>query len=309
LLFQNGMGLAKCTASFFLGTASTIFLLIGITTVAAFTASLVTFVRALVPNYIAIAGIGAGVAIIIIAVCGFVSACSKRHKRISLSCFMIFDFLVFVLVAVTAFFMLRSNDAIKALNKVHFTNVTEGFEQGIGTMITNGVDTTYKACEADVHRLPKIGGYFTMSCNQTEWNVFADIINGNCLGPDHAVEQFTAVTTTTFTKCFDDQTFWTSADNGYTGPVVWLALGRIIDTPKGVFCQCYDKLSDVITSYFTVIAYSSIGVAVFFGIVFLACCYLCCCYKPLPEEDQSSALRYNTGAYGGNANKTYVARP
>ena len=71
----------------------------------------------------------------------------------------------------------------------------------------------------------------------------ADIVNGNCMGPDHYVLEFNATNPTTFEACFADQSFWTAEQNGYLGPVAWAYINLMVDTPKGVFCQCYGPCS------------------------------------------------------------------
>lgn len=70
----------------------------------------------------------------------------------------------------------------------------------------------------------------------------ADIVNSNCIGQDYIVRLFTPVNVTAFQTCFLDQSFWTSEQNGYQGPVIWDMIDSIMDTPKGLFCQCYRTL-------------------------------------------------------------------
>eukprot|EP00966_Prymnesium_polylepis_P014734 340599-Prymnesium_polylepis.3 len=272
------MGVAGCSAATLIGTSSTIFLLIGIATIAGFIAALVTFVSTLVPNYIAYSGIGAGVTISSIAVMGFVSVCSKKKPKCWLSIFMFFDFIVFLSMAVIAFYMLRSSDALKVLNQSGFTNVTSDLDKSVSSLVMNGVHSTFDACQANVSLASTAASgdkLFDMSCYKTEWNTvsparhrracharvrqsetpatlttaahplrpspeqLADIVNGNCMGADHYVLEFNATNPTTFEACFADQSFWTAEQNGYLGPVAWAYINLMVDTPKGVFCQCY----------------------------------------------------------------------
>lgn len=300
------MPLVKRTAQLFVGTASIFFLLVGLVVIAANIASLVTFVGELVPKSVAYAGLGVGAAIALVAVAGFVSICAKSHKRIWLSTFMTFDLLVFLVLAVLAFFTFKSNGALKELNDAAFTNVTDAMQTEVSKAVMNGVSSTYAACQADVSPaapfVSTAGRYFHLTCNSTQWSMFASIVNDNCMAPEYAVLDF-AAKPTNFLECFVDQSFWSAEKNGYVGPTTWLHVGQMVDTPKGVFCQCYQTLGDIFNEYFTIIAWSCVGVAAFFGLVFLASCYLCCCAKPAAEED--SRLAYNPyGPSGG-----YVARP
>jgi len=127
----------------------------------------------------------------------------------------------------------------------------------------------------------------------------ADIVNSNCIGSSHAVLRFTPTNATEFKSCFVDQSFWTSEQNGYSQPVTWSNIDLMMETPKGVFCQCYGTLSDIFSDYFGIIKWSSLGIALFFGIVFAACCYLCCCDK----REETKSLSH------GSYNNNYVARP
>jgi len=301
------MGVKSCTSSLLLGTASSIFLILGVACIASFVAALVTFVSTLVPGWIAGVGIGVGVFLCFIAITGYVGACSKNKHKWPLTVFMLFDLVVFLVVAVVAFFMLRSGDAIRVLNASGFVNVTDTVDHGLSTVVKNGVTSAYDACQADVANTGmKANGdkLFLLSCNRTEWNTLADIVNGNCMGPTPVV-QFGNPNATSIEPCFSDQSFWTSQENGYLGPVAWQYINTIVDTPKGVFCQCSGHFSSLFEQYFSVIAWSCIGTAVFFGLTFIACCYLCCCVKV--KDDEGAALTYGAPPKGQQG--AYIARP
>ena len=150
---------AKCTAEVFLGIASTIFMIIGSVVMAASIASHVTFVNQIVPPYVAISAIGVGAAIMLVAAKGYTGYTQGNYCWLSV--FMFFDLLVFLGVAVLAFFMFRSQDAVSALNKAGYVNITDTVQKSIATLVLNGVDSTYNACEVPPLSVD-IRPYFTL---------------------------------------------------------------------------------------------------------------------------------------------------
>lgn len=200
--------------------------------------------------------------------------------------------------------MIRYQDALDVLNETGFTNVTEGIYQDVAGLVKDGVTSVLDVCEADIGPLsPYVtsdGKLYSLSCNDTNWDIVSDLVNGNCMGSDNTVLSF-AVNVTTFSACYADQSFWSSNET-----VEWANVDALIETDKGVLCQCYETLSDVYDDYFFVISVTAISVAAFFGLVFLACCYMMCCSKYGDDQD-SERLEYNGGF--AKPNTMYMARP
>jgi len=104
-----------------------------------------------------------------------------------------------------------------------------------------------------------------------------------------------------FLECYAASSWWAPEARSST-------LGKL-NTPKGVFCACYEELTDFVDAYFFVGKWVSFGFAVFFGLTFLGCCYLCCCSKPAPARTSQQESAQQPYAQHGSSRRRSTRAP
>ena len=123
-----------------------------------------------------------------------------------------------------------TDDMLDSVHDNNFVNITNT-EKSAVDFVKLAVENTYGSCEGYTDRQPN--NTFDFHCNSTKYDftLLTSPINSGCLGPKHPVDDSPA---SKFSECYNDTSFWTASVHG--------SLSAIMDTDKGLFCQCTGAL-------------------------------------------------------------------
>lgn len=284
------MGAGKCGANTLLGVAATIFLLIGLGMIAGSVSVFFTFVKDLVSPFVAASGIGIGVAISLIALMGFMGICKRTNKKFWIGSFMLFDLIVLLALGTVVFFMIFTADAMKLARDQSFLNITST-QLTVAKSLIGGVEKISNGCGSQIY--PLYEQVYEVNCSASSYMAVATLLNTGCFGSGHPVHlnETESIVSTCYRDGIPGWDLKVPYNSAY--PV------EMVNTPKGIFCQCTDTLTDFFLDYMVLCQIIGICVVAFFFIVFVACCYLCCTKDEAFEDDPGSELAY----------KGYLARP
>lgn len=274
------MTASSCLSNLMVIISATIYLILGVVLMAAAASTFFTpFGEILEPLY-ASSVLGGGVVIFLIAVIGLCAACDKRQRVCLLWLFTVLTFIVFCVSIGLAVAMFAYEDVLKEAAKVNLEEEVQTVTQAISGANTAVVKTlatnTFSACGANTTQTEDEYplGFFNFTCRDSWFNVLGDTVQEKCLGPTNAVN---ASMGSTFYKCYEGNQFatWVS-----TVDLTSSTFEGVLNTPKGVFCACSSELiNDYILPYLSWAKWVTIGVAVFFAMVFVACLVQICCVR------------------------------
>jgi cbb3-type cytochrome oxidase subunit 3 len=281
------MGCGRCTSLTLVLVSSIIFTAIGaaITVLAAMALAL-PWAREIVPNWYSGVTLAVGIVILLFALFGYLSLC-KKEKKCTLGVFMIFTIIITALSVASAVFLFRTEEALRYANNVNFVNITD-WELSAAQELRGGIERTFEACEATVTETVGQPGEYELQCANPELDEIQDAVNSQCL------QEESSDVGDRYYDCFVS-TWWPQPEGVDPNDVE-----AVLNTPKGLFCACYQEFNEEIEYYFVIGKWVSVAVSVFFFLVFIACCYLCCCSVSPQQRQQKEQQK---------AANTYLARP
>jgi len=236
--------------------------------------------KIVVPDWYAGVTIGVGALILFVALFGYLAFCSKKNKC-SISIYMLFCLLLCCTTVVSTAVIFRYSDALHLAKESKFVNVTD-WQREASESLKEGVEEIWEECGASVYNdesetWPDGDDEepYELRCTNSDFDDVAEAINDQCLEAAFNDENL-AEDYEDFLECYAASSWWAPEARSST-------LGKL-NTPKGVFCACYEEFADFVDAYLFVGKWVSFGFAVFFGLTFLGCCYLCCCSKPAPAR-------------------------
>jgi len=240
--------------------------------------------KIIVPDWYAGVTIGVGALILFVALFGYLAFCRKKNKC-SISIYMLFCLLLCCTTVASTVVLFRYSDALHLAKESKFVNVTD-WQREASESLKEGVEEIWEECGASVYNTDSVTYTdefqvdadkppYELRCTNSDFDDVAESINDQCLEAAFNDENFDE-DNTDFLECYTSSSWWAPEARSST-------LGKL-NTPKGVFCACYEEFADFVDAYFFVGKWVSFGFAVFFGLTFLGCCYLCCCSKPAPAR-------------------------
>ncbi len=265
------MGACTCTSKMLIGASAILFMITGLLVSGlSISAMAIRWVRELVPLWTAGIGLAIGLLVLGFSIFGFKSMCDPK-KKCTLGIYTIFSLLIAVLVTIVCTFLFLTDSAIYQSEIKNFVNVT-GLELTAAQQLKTGVDHVWTVCDADVKPDPAVADAFDFTCNNTEMGPISSAIQNQCFA-----SAINGTMDSEYYDCFISDSWWTP-------PTMVYSLAATIDTEKGLFCACYTSLIDVLKPYFNIGKWVSIGVTVYFWLVFIGCLFLCCCARTGSED-------------------------
>jgi len=300
--------------------AATLYLLLGISLIAAGTATFFTVFGKIFTWVYAVSFIGLGVAILLISIAGYIAAC-RKSKKCWLGIFMIFDLIVMVLFIVAVVYMFRYEDVLKVASKANMETEIESGVAGLDAVSTDVIEQlvtrTFDTCQANTTMVASPPPVYNFTCENRN-NIMQELskVVSNCV-----IEPVNATEGTSMYNCYHS-TLWNETTTLYQ-PWTTASLLPVLNTPKGIFCACSSAIiNEVFLPYINIFKWVGIGVSIFLLLIFLSCCFLCCCV-PKPKDDDNKMVEFtprnqpqgwsagsNIGAsQKGRGHQGYIARP
>lgn len=331
-----------CLSNTLVGFCSSLYLILGVSIVAAAASTLFTPLGQIVTPTYAWALIGGGLAIFMIAVIGLCAACDSKQRVRLVHLFNLLTLIMVVLSIAISVAIFQYEDVLKLASRAGGETGERAVAGGIanaqsaidsaGTSVIKTLATNaFRACDANVSYSSATAYHFT--CGNSDFGFMDDTIDAAFVGLN-AMGGLNATQGSMFYHCYvaEDGTFPTWPGEDIDGNAIALTsatLLTVLNTPKGLFCACSDVLIDkYILPYLAWAKWVAIAVCVFFLLVLAACihqiCKRGCCggKKELQDPNDPKALQMSNIQMtypppGGNNKKGaqrlndggYIARP
>jgi len=222
--------------------------------------------KIIVPDWYAGVTIGVGALILFVALFGYLAFCRKKNKC-SISIYMLFCLLLCCTTVASTVVLFRYSDALHLAKESKFVNVTD-WQREASESLKEGVEEIWEECGASVYNSDSVTYTdefqvdadtppYELRCTNSDFDDVAESINDQCLEAAFNDENFDE-DNTDFLECYTSSSWWAPEARSST-------LGKL-NTPKGVFCACYEEFADFVDAYFFVGKWVSFGFAVFFGL-------------------------------------------
>lgn len=222
--------------------------------------------KIIVPDWYAGVTIGVGALILFVALFGYLAFCRKKNKC-SISIYMLFCLLLCCTTVASTVVLFRYSDALHLAKESKFVNVTD-WQREASESLKEGVEEIWDECGASVYNKDSVTYTdefqvdadkppYVLECTNDDFDDVADSINDQCLAAAFNDENFDE-DNADFLECYASSSWWEPEARSST-------LGKL-NTPKGVFCACYEEFADFVDAYFFVGKWVSFGFAVFFGL-------------------------------------------
>lgn len=282
----------SCCSNAVVGTCASIYLIIGVTLVAAGGAALVTPYGQIVTPLVAVLTMLGGAATFVVACIGLCAACENQQRVRSLHIFTLLT-LAMVVLSVAAVVLLFQYESVLVLAS------EAGVEGGVAnasaeivearTRVIDGLATSaFYKCGAMVNATA--GGALTFTCRDESFAMLAQAVNDTCFAPA-SLTSLNVSAGSVFASCYAGATFPSWHGEDASGRAIGLSSSpsAVLNTPKGIFCACSTTLVNLILPYLRWTKYAAIAVVLFFLLVLSACLHQikqrgCCGRKGLSED-------------------------